>query len=126
MTPLGNDAETTWRALLQGKSGIDVIKAFDPSPFPVRIAGEVKDFDPATVVSPKKARGVDRAVLFSIAAAREALADAGVNGYSADRVGVVLGSCIGGFNQLMQQYDVLKERGPDRVSPAFIAHILVD
>jgi 3-oxoacyl-[acyl-carrier-protein] synthase II len=126
VTPLGNDAKSTWRALLEGKSGIDFIKAFDPSPFPVQIAGEVKDFDPAAVVSPKKARSVDRAVLFSIGAAKEALADAGVNGYRPERVGVVLGSCIGGVNQLMQQYDVMRERGPDRVSPSFLANILVD
>ena len=126
VTPVGNDAKSTWRALVEGKSGIDFIQAFDPSPFPVRIAGEVKDFDATAVVSPKKARGVDRAVLFSLAAAKEALADAGVNGYDPERVGVVVGSCIGGFNQLMQQYDVLRERGPDRVSPSFLANILVD
>src|SRR5918998_3390183 len=126
VTPLGNDAKTTWKRLLEGRSGIDRIRAFDPSAFPVQIAGEVKDFDAATVVSPKKARGIDRAVAFSIAAAKEAQADAGINGYTPERVGVVLGSCIGGFNQLMEQADVLRERGPDRVSPSFLANILVD
>jgi 3-oxoacyl-[acyl-carrier-protein] synthase II len=126
VTPLGNDAKTTWRALLEGRSGIDRIRAFDPSPFPVQIAGEVKDFDAATVVSPKKARGVDRAVLFSIAAAKEAVADAALDGYEPERMGVIVGSCIGGFNQLMEQADILRERGPDRVSPSFLANILVD
>lgn len=126
VTPLGNDARTTWRALLEGRSGIDRIQAFDPTPFPVQIAGEVKDFDASGVVSPKKARGVDRAVLFSIAAAKEAVADADANGYEPERVGVVVGSCIGGFNQLMEQADILRERGPDRVSPSFLANILVD
>src|SRR5918997_2811243 len=126
VTPLGNDARTTWSALLEGRSGIDRIHAFDPSPFPVQIAGEVKDFDASTVVSPKKARGVDRAVLFSIAAAKEAFADAEVSGYEPERIGVVVGSCIGGFNQLMEQADILRERGPDRVSPSFLANILVD
>ena len=128
VTPLGNDAKTTWRALLEGRSGIARIEAFNPSPFPVQIAGEVKDFDASDVVSPKKARGVDRAVLFSIAAAKEAYADAGVNGYGYDpeRIGIVVGSCIGGFNQLMEQADILRERGPDRVSPSFLANILVD
>jgi 3-oxoacyl-[acyl-carrier-protein] synthase II len=126
VTPLGNDAKATWKLLLEGKSGIDFIRAFDADEFPVRIAGEVKDLDPTDVVSPKKARNVDRVVLFSLAAAREALADAGMNGYAPDRTGVVLGSCIGGFNQLMQQYDILKERGPARVSPSFLPNVLVD
>src|SRR5215210_244857 len=110
VTPLAKDAKTTWQRLLAGESGIDFIQAFDTSEFPVRIAGEVKDLDPADVVSPKKARNVDRVVLFSLAAAREALEDAGMNGYKADRTGVVLGSCIGGFNQLMNQYDILREK----------------
>ena len=126
VTPVGNDARSTWEALLEGRSGIDRIQAFDPSEFPVQIAGEVKDFDATHVVSPKKARSVDRAVLFSIGAAKEALADAGVNGYRPERLGVVVGSCIGGFNQLMEQADVLRDRGPDRVSPSFLANILVD
>jgi 3-oxoacyl-[acyl-carrier-protein] synthase II len=126
VSPVGNDARSTWQALVDGRSGIDRIQAFDPSEFPVQIAGEVKDFDPKDVVSPKKARAVDRAVLFSIAAAKEALADAGVNGHQPERVGVVVGSCIGGFNQLMEQADILRDRGPDRVSPSFLANILVD
>jgi beta-ketoacyl-acyl-carrier-protein synthase II len=126
VSPVGNDAPSTWRALVEGRSGIDRIQAFDPSDFPVQIAGEVKDFDATKVVTAKKARAVDRAVLFSIAAAKEALADAGVNGYQPERVGVVVGSCIGGFNQLMEQADVLRDRGPDRVSPSFLANILVD
>ncbi|MDQ3889124.1 MAG: beta-ketoacyl-ACP synthase II [Actinomycetota bacterium] len=139
VTPLGNDARTTWRALLAGRSGIGRIGAFDPTPFPVRIAGEVKDFDAACVVAPKKARNLDRAVLFALAATKEALADAGMpgsspgsdgpasrNGYRPERVGVALGSCVGGVNQLMHQYDVLRDRGPDRVSPFFLANILVD
>ena len=126
VTPLGNDAKTTWARLLEGRSGIDFITAFDASEFPVRIAGEVKGFEATDVVPAKKARNLDRAVLFSLAAAREALEDAGVNGYKPERTGVVLGSCIGGFNQLMQQYDVMKERGPDRVSPYFLPNILVD
>ena len=126
MTPVGNDARSTWAAMLEGRSGIDRIQAFDPSPFPVQIAGEVKDYDAADVVSPKKARAIDRAVLFSIGAAKEALADAGVNGHRPERVGVVVGSCIGGFNQLMEQADILRDRGPDRVSPSFLANILVD
>src|SRR5918997_2037594 len=126
VTPLANDAQSTWQALLEGRSGIDVIKAFDPSPFLVTIAGEVKDLDTAGLVPAKEMRRIDRNVLFALSAAKEALADAGANGYKPERVGVVVGSCIGGFNQLMQQHEVLKERGPDRVSPTFIQNILVD
>jgi 3-oxoacyl-[acyl-carrier-protein] synthase II len=126
VTPLGHDAETTWSALLEGKSGVDYIEAFDATDFPVQIAGEVKDWDATEVVPAKKARNLDRAVLFALSAAREALKDAGVNGYRPERVGVVVGSCVGGFNQLMQQHDLMRERGPDRVSPMFIPNMLVD
>jgi 3-oxoacyl-[acyl-carrier-protein] synthase II len=126
VTPLGNDAASTWEAAVAGRSGIDYISAFDASAYPVQIAGEVKDFDPAGLSSAKELRRLDRNVLFALSAAKEALADAGVNGYRPDRVGIVLGSGIGGFHQLMQQYDVLKDRGPDRVSPNFLPNVLVD
>jgi beta-ketoacyl-acyl-carrier-protein synthase II len=126
ITPVGSDAKATWEALVAGRSGIDFIRQFDASEFPVRIAAEVTDFDPADHVSAKTARSVDRAVVFAIAAAREALADAGVNGYAPDRVGVVVGSCVGGINQAMQQWDVLKERGWSRMSPFFLSNFLVD
>ena len=126
VTPLGHDARTTWQSLLEGRSGVDYIRAFDPSEFPVQIAGEVKDWDSTEVVPAKKARNLDRAVVFALSAAREALEDAGVNGYEPERVGVVVGSCVGGFNQLMQQHDLMRERGADRVSPMFIPNMLVD
>jgi 3-oxoacyl-[acyl-carrier-protein] synthase II len=126
VTPIGNDARTTWQNLVDGRSGIDWIRAFDPADYPVRIAGEVKDYDPSAATSPKEARKFDRNVLFALTAAKEALADAGINGFRPERTGVVVGNCIGGFNELMRQYDVLKERGPDRVSPYFLAHVLVD
>jgi 3-oxoacyl-[acyl-carrier-protein] synthase II len=126
VTPLGNDAKTTWDALVEGRSGVDFIRAFDASDLPVRIAAEVKDFDPSGLVGAKELRKLDRNVLFALAAAKEAVADAGVDGYRPERVGVVLGSGIGGFNELMRQYDVLRERGHDRVSPSFIQNILVD
>jgi 3-oxoacyl-[acyl-carrier-protein] synthase II len=126
VTPLGNDVASTWTAALEGRSGIGEIQAFDTTAFPVRIAGEVKDFDPTGLASPKDLRRLDRNVVFALAAAKEALADAGTNGLSADRVGIVLGSGVGGLTQLMQQYDVLRERGPERVSPTFLANVLVD
>jgi 3-oxoacyl-[acyl-carrier-protein] synthase II len=126
VTPLGNDTKTTWEGALAGRSGVEEIRAFDAGSVPVGIAGEVKDFDPTGLAPAKELRRIDRNVLFALSAAKEALADAGVNGYDPGRVGVVVGSGIGGFNQLMEQYDILKERGPDRVSPMFLPNVLVD
>jgi len=126
VTPVGNDVPTTWESLLAGQSGVQTIQAFDPAEFPVRIAGEVKDLDPASVMSPKKARQVDRAVLFAVAAAREAMGDAGINGFKPERVGVVVGCCVGGINQTLEQHDVLRERGWSRMSPFFLANFLPD
>ncbi|HXV58770.1 MAG TPA: beta-ketoacyl synthase N-terminal-like domain-containing protein, partial [Gaiellaceae bacterium] len=126
VTPLGNDLPTTWEGLLAGRSGIGVIEAFDPEPFPVRIAGEVRGYDPSGAAPAKDARKLDRNVLFALSAAKEALADAGLGEVDPERAGVVVGNCIGGFNELMRQYDVLRDRGPDRVSPTFLANVLVD
>ena len=126
VTPLGNDAKATWRAALAGESGIDFIKSFDASEFPVRIAAEVKDFDATGLVSTKEARRLDRNVLLALAAAIEARDDAALNGFDPARVGVVFGSAIGGFLGIMEQSEVLDARGPDRVSPYFIPSVLVD
>jgi beta-ketoacyl-acyl-carrier-protein synthase II len=126
VTPLGNDAPSTWRAAVDGRSGIDWIRAFDASAFPVRVAAEVKGFDPAGVVPPKEARRLERNVLLAVAAAKEAIEDAGLNGFDPARVGVVLGSAIGGVVGIAEQVDVLRERGLDRVSPHFLPNVLVD
>jgi 3-oxoacyl-[acyl-carrier-protein] synthase II len=126
ITPIGNDADSTWRAATEGQSGIDFIHSFDASGFPVRIAAEVKDFDPVSVAPPKEARRLDRNVLLALGAAKEAIADSGLNGFDPARVGVVFGSAIGGFLGIMEQGDVLRERGPDRVSPHFLPNVLVD
>jgi beta-ketoacyl-acyl-carrier-protein synthase II len=126
VTPLGNDAPSTWRAAIAGESGIDFIRSFDASEFPVRIAAEVKDFDPSGLVSPKEVRRLDRNVLLALAAAFEAKEDAKLNGFDPARVGIVFGSAIGGFQGIMDQHQVLQERGPDRVSPYFIPSVLVD
>ena len=126
VTPLGNDVGSTWKAAVEGESGIDFIRSFDASGYPVRIAAEVKDFDPTTVASPKEVRKLDRNVLLALAAAHEAIADARLNGFDPARVGVVFGSAIGGFLGIMEQHDVLNERGPDRISPNFLPNVLVD
>ena len=126
VTPLGNDAGATWEAAIAGRSGIDWIRSFDADGFPVRIAAEVKDFDPAGVVPPKEARRLERNVLLAVAASREAMGDANVNGFDPTRVGIVLGSAIGGIVGLLEQSDVMRERGADRVSPFFLPNVLVD
>ena len=126
VTPLGNDVPTMWEAALAGRSGIDWIRSFDASEFPVRIAAEVKDFDATTAASPKEVRKLDRNVLLALGAAREAMGDAALNGFDPTRVGVVFGSAIGGFLGVMEQHEVLQERGPERVSPNFLPNVLVD
>jgi 3-oxoacyl-[acyl-carrier-protein] synthase II len=126
VTPLGLDAPSTWRAALAGESGIGWISTFDTDGLPVRVAGEVKGFDPAQVVSAKEARKLERNVLLGVAAGREALADAGLNGFDPTRVGIVFGSAIGGVPGLLEQAEVMRERGPDRVSPNFLPNVLVD
>ena len=126
VTPIGNDVSSSWAAALAGRSGVDFIGAFDTEGFPVRIAAEVKGFDPTTVVSAKEARKLDRNVQFAVASAKEAVADAGLNGFDPTRVGIVFGSAIGGLLGIMEQAEVLRERGPDRISPNFLPNVLVD
>jgi 3-oxoacyl-[acyl-carrier-protein] synthase II len=126
VTPIGNDARSTWRAAVAGQSGIDWIQSFDASDFPVRVAAEVKDFDPSQVASPKEVRKLERNVLLSLGAAREAMGDAGLNGFDPMRVGVIFGTAIGGVNGILEQEDVRRERGHDRVSPNFLPNVLVD
>jgi 3-oxoacyl-[acyl-carrier-protein] synthase II len=126
VTPLGNDAPSTWRAALAGESGIDWIRSFDASGFPVKVGAEVKDFDASAVASPKEVRKLERNVLLSLGAANEAMSDAGLNGFDPMRVGIAFGTAIGGVGGIVEQGDVLRERGPDRVTPSFIPSVLVD
>ena len=126
VTPLGLDAQSTWDAAASGRSGIDWIQSFDASDFPVRIASEVKGFEPAAVVGPKDARRLERNVVLAVAAAREAWADAGVDGIDPARAGILVGSAIGGVMGVLEQDDVRRERGHSRVSPWFLPNVLVD
>jgi 3-oxoacyl-[acyl-carrier-protein] synthase II len=126
VTPLGNDAQATWESAIAGRSGIDFIQSFETDGLPVRVAAEVKGFDPTGLVSPKEVRRTERNVLFALAAAKQAMADAGLNGFDPDRVGIVFGSAIGGVVGIVEQADILRERGPDRISPFFIPSVLVD
>jgi 3-oxoacyl-[acyl-carrier-protein] synthase II len=128
VTPVGNDAPSTWRNLLAGDSGIGRVTQFDASQFPDAIAGEVKDFRPEELLPAKELRYMDRYVQFASVAALEALQDARVDigeGLG-DRAGVVFSAGSGGYHILEQQWAILKERGPRRVSPFFLTHILPD
>jgi beta-ketoacyl-acyl-carrier-protein synthase II len=127
VTPIGNTVPESWRAAVEGRSGIDFIRSYDPSEQAVRIAAEVKGFDPSTVASHKEARKLDRNVLLALAAAREAVADAELEGaHEPGRVGILFGTAIGGFLGIMEQAEVMRERGPSRVTPTFIPSVLVD
>jgi 3-oxoacyl-[acyl-carrier-protein] synthase II len=127
VSPLGLDMPSTWAAALAGESGIDFIRSFDASEFPVRVAAEVKDFETPDVVSLKEARRLDRNVLLALAAGKEALDDASLDSqYEPERFGIVFGSAIGGFLGIMQQHEVMQERGANRVSPYFLPSVLVD
>src|SRR6266545_3913337 len=96
VTPIGNDARSTWEAAVAGRSGIDWIRSFDTDGLPVRVAAEVKEFDAAQVASAKDVRKLERNVLLALGAGREATGDAGLNGFDPTRVGIVFGTAIGG------------------------------
>ena len=126
ITPLGLDVPSTWDAAVSGRSGVGFIESFDASGFPVRIAAEVRGFEPESVVPPKEARRLERNVLLAVGAAQEAWADADAGEIDPARVGIVVGSAIGGLNGIVAQHEVLLERGHDRISPYFIPSVLVD
>jgi 3-oxoacyl-[acyl-carrier-protein] synthase II len=126
VTPLGLDAPTTWSAAVSGQSGIDWISAFDATGLPIRIAAEIKGFDPQAVVPPKEARKLERYVLIALSAAKEALESSGLTDFDPERVGIVFGSAIGGVTMIAEQAAILRERGPDRVAPSFLPNVLVD
>ncbi len=126
VSPVGTGVSKFWENLVSGKSGIDTIRSFDPVEIglSVHIAGEVKDFDPLTVFDTKEAKKVSRFVQFAIYASQEALEDSGLLESKPDpeRVGVIIGTGIGGLSDIEQQNKVLMERGPRRVSPFFIPY----
>ncbi|GBD11720.1 3-oxoacyl-[acyl-carrier-protein] synthase 2 [bacterium HR23] len=128
ISPLGLSVEATWQALLQGRSGVGRITAFDPAPFETQIAAEVKGFDPLTYMDKKEARRTDRFVQFALAAAQEALRQAGLNGTppNPERCATIIGTGVGGILTLSQQFAVLQEKGPHRVSPFLVPMMLSD
>ncbi len=130
VTPIGLDPDSTWEALLRGESGAGPITQFDTTDHSVRFACEVKDFDPAKYMDPKDARRADRFLHFAMAAAEQAVTEAGfAEGFGdlpADRVGVLIGVGIGGLPLLEAQHKKLLGGGPRRVSPFFIPMFIPD
>src|SRR6266496_1366280 len=125
VTPLANDAETTWQRLLAGESGAGPITQFDSTDYHVQFACEVKDFDPSNWIEHKQARRMDRFAQLILAAARQAEADSGVDiAADGDRIGASIATGIGGLKSFQDCYDTLKERGPDRVNPFAIPCII--
>jgi 3-oxoacyl-[acyl-carrier-protein] synthase II len=128
VSSVGNDKETAWRSLVEGVSGLGQITRFDPSGYEHQVAGEVRNFDAAAWMEHKAVRRSEREMHFGVAAAKQALADSGFEISDENRtdVGVVFGSGAGGQNLMIDNFATLKERGPARVSPTFIANALVD
>lgn len=126
ISPVGTGIEQFWTALTNGVSGIRRITRFDAANFSTQIAGEVVDFDPVQYIDRKEARRMDRFTQFAVAAAGMAIEDAGLDldTIDRDRVGVILGSGIGGIETLESQARVLEEKGPSRVSPVFVPMII--
>ncbi|MDH5364083.1 MAG: beta-ketoacyl-ACP synthase II [Dehalococcoidia bacterium] len=122
VTPLATGAEQSWQALCQGKSGIARITKFDPTGFKTQIAAELKDFHPEDFLDRKKIRRTDPFIHYALVATRIALDDSGliINDSNADRVGIVVGTCVGGMTTYEKNLFTLLEEGPDKVSPFFI------
>ena len=121
ITPLGNDVETLWKNLVDGKNGIGSITLFDPTDFAVQIAAEVKDFDPSKYMEKSEIRRSDRNVQMGLAAAIEAVEDSGIEGnFDRERAGVYFGSGIGGIATFEDVFEKYLEKGPRFVSPYFI------
>jgi len=128
ISPVGIGRDAMWTALLEGRSGIDHIKAFDAEAHETRIAAEVDGFDPTVYLDRKKARRMDRFAQFACAASLEAMECGGLSmdRENPDRVAVLIGSGVGGIITLSQEFDVLRDRGPARVSPFLIPKMLGD
>jgi 3-oxoacyl-[acyl-carrier-protein] synthase II len=128
VTPLGLNVRDSWEAAIAGKVGIGPITQFDASTYPVQIAGEVKDFDPSAYIEAKEIKKMDRFIHLAMAAAIMAAEDSGlqVTPENAERVGVIIGSGIGGLNSIEYYHRALLEKGPRRVSPFFIPMVCIN
>jgi 3-oxoacyl-[acyl-carrier-protein] synthase II len=129
LTPVGNDVASTWRALISGASGAADITKFDATTWPVRFACELKGFDPLQYMDRKEAKRADHYTQYAVAASAQAMTHAGLdNGANVDpdRMGVIIGSGIGGLKAFEEQHDVYRERGQSKISPFFIPMFIAD
>jgi 3-oxoacyl-[acyl-carrier-protein] synthase II len=128
VTPLGTGTEQSWKRLLEGRSGIGRITQFDPSSYPCQIAGEVKDFDIDSFIDRKEQKKMDRFIHLGLAAAVEAMEDSGlvITKENAERVGVYVGSGMGGLPAIERYKKIILEKGPKRVSPFFIPMTIIN
>jgi 3-oxoacyl-[acyl-carrier-protein] synthase II len=128
ISPVGNNVKETWNAILAGKSGAGMITHFDASRHKTRFAAEVKGFDPIPLFGPRETRKMDRFTQFASAVAMEALEQSGlkIDETNRDRVGVMIGTGIGGIGSLLEQVEVMRERGPERVSPFLVPMMISD
>lgn len=128
VSALGANAQTTWEGLIAGRSGVHAVTSFDASEYTTRFAATLDDWDPSAILDSKEARRMSRFQQFAVVAAHEALADSGlvIDDDNAERVGVIVGSGIGGLGTMEDQHDVLRDRGPGRVSPFLVPMMIVD
>ncbi len=128
VSPLGNNVPDTWDGLLAGKSGVDYVTAYDAREFKTKIAAEVKGFDGTTLFGSRESRRMDRYTQLALAATLEAVEHArlSIDDSNRDRIGVVIGSGIGGLATLSENQRILAEKGPSRVSPFLVPMMLVD
>jgi 3-oxoacyl-[acyl-carrier-protein] synthase II len=126
VTPLGNDVQSSWKGLLEGRSGVDWITRFDASEFRTKVAGEVRGFDPLLYMDRKTVKRMDLFVQYALGAAQMALQDAGIRMEEEDpfRVGVMIGTAIGGFSQIESTHRMFLQHGPSRVSSLFLVSII--
>jgi len=126
VTSCGNTTADTWRALMEGRSGVGPITSFDASAYPTRFGAEVRNLEPSEFMDAKDSKRTDRNVHLAMAAARQALAGVDLDKLDRNRIGVVIGSGIGGIATFEKQHQNLIERGPDKVSPFFIPMMITD
>ena len=128
ISPIGNDVRTFWSNLINGVSGVDKITLYDVSELPVRIAAEVKDFDACQWISPKDAKRMDKVAQFGVAASEQALQDSGLLNCNIhpERVGVIVGSGIGGIQTFERNHEILIKKGSRFVSPLFVPMMIPD
>jgi 3-oxoacyl-[acyl-carrier-protein] synthase II len=128
ISPIGHTVEDSWKAAVAGESGIKLNESFDTTDFAVKISGSVRDFDISPYMNPKEARRIDDFIQLGIAAASQAIRDAGLESHpsDADRIGVAIGSGIGGINTIESTHSALQKSGPRRVSPFFVPGVVIN